>query len=129
MVRLRLPVAKCEFFNAGGSVKDRISQRMVEEAERAGILKPGDTIIEPTSGNTGERWDRPGPRAGVTLGCCAGLAGGSSRSLLSTSAREQLRVVPLPPTSRSQACVDDVGYSHERLPLRVKICLRFLQLP
>ncbi len=46
-------VAKCEFFNAGGSVKDRISLRMVEGAERDGILKPGDTIIEPTSGNTG----------------------------------------------------------------------------
>lgn len=47
-------MAKCEFFNAGGSVKDRISLRMVEDAERAGILKPGDTIIEPTSGNTGK---------------------------------------------------------------------------
>lgn len=47
-------VAKCEFFNAGGSVKDRISLRMVEDAERAGLLKPGDTIIEPTSGNTGK---------------------------------------------------------------------------
>ncbi|XP_035390831.1 cystathionine beta-synthase-like protein isoform X2 [Electrophorus electricus] len=46
-------LVKCEFFNAGGSVKDRISLRMVEDAERAGILKPGDTIIEPTSGNTG----------------------------------------------------------------------------
>ncbi|KAM9038194.1 cystathionine beta-synthase isoform X1 [Sarcophilus harrisii] len=46
-------LAKCEFFNAGGSVKDRISLRMVEDAERAGILKPGHTIIEPTSGNTG----------------------------------------------------------------------------
>uniref|UniRef100_A0A8C8F177 Cystathionine beta-synthase n=1 Tax=Oncorhynchus tshawytscha TaxID=74940 RepID=A0A8C8F177_ONCTS len=46
-------LAKCEFFNAGGSVKDRISLRMVEDAERNGILKPGDTIIEPTSGNTG----------------------------------------------------------------------------
>lgn len=46
-------LAKCEFFNAGGSVKDRISLRMVEDAERAGLLKPGDTIIEPTSGNTG----------------------------------------------------------------------------
>ncbi|XP_037102146.1 cystathionine beta-synthase-like [Syngnathus acus] len=46
-------LAKCEFFNAGGSVKDRISLRMVEDAERAGVLKPGDTIIEPTSGNTG----------------------------------------------------------------------------
>nr|AML23857.1 cystathionine beta-synthase [Fukomys mechowii] len=46
-------LAKCEFFNAGGSVKDRISLRMVEDAECSGILKPGDTIIEPTSGNTG----------------------------------------------------------------------------
>lgn len=46
-------LAKCEFFNAGGSVKDRISLRMVEDAERAGTLRPGDTIIEPTSGNTG----------------------------------------------------------------------------
>ncbi|KAM3934679.1 cystathionine beta-synthase isoform 2-T2 [Leptodactylus fuscus] len=46
-------LAKCEFFNAGGSVKDRISLRMVEDAERDGTLQPGDTIIEPTSGNTG----------------------------------------------------------------------------
>ncbi|KAH7986931.1 hypothetical protein HPB52_024619 [Rhipicephalus sanguineus] len=46
-------VAKCEFFNPGGSIKDRIGLRMVEEAERDGILKPGSVIIEPTSGNTG----------------------------------------------------------------------------
>ncbi|XP_036065694.1 cystathionine beta-synthase isoform X2 [Oryzias melastigma] len=46
-------LVKCEFFSAGGSIKDRIALRMVEDAERAGILKPGDTIIEPTSGNTG----------------------------------------------------------------------------
>ncbi|XP_035225876.1 cystathionine beta-synthase-like isoform X2 [Stegodyphus dumicola] len=46
-------LAKCEFFNAGGSVKDRIGLRMVEEAERQGIIKPGYTLIEPTSGNTG----------------------------------------------------------------------------
>lgn len=46
-------VAKCEFFNPGGSVKDRIGYRMVEDAERAGRLAPGCTIIEPTSGNTG----------------------------------------------------------------------------
>merc|ERR1719324_584436 len=46
-------LAKCEFFNAGGSVKDRIALRMVEDAEKVGQLKPGDTIIEPTSGNTG----------------------------------------------------------------------------
>ena len=46
-------VAKCEFFNAGGSVKDRIGLRMVEDAEAAGTLKKGDVLIEPTSGNTG----------------------------------------------------------------------------
>ena len=46
-------LAKVEFFNPGGSVKDRIAVRMVEAAEADGTLKPGATIIEPTSGNTG----------------------------------------------------------------------------
>lgn len=46
-------VAKVEFFNPGGSVKDRIALGMVEAAEKDGTLKPGTTIIEPTSGNTG----------------------------------------------------------------------------
>ncbi len=61
MVRLRhvtegiaCPVyAKVEYFNPGGSVKDRIATRMIERAEAEGLLKPGGTIVEPTSGNTG----------------------------------------------------------------------------
>ena len=46
-------IAKVEFFNPGGSVKDRVGLAMIEDAERKGTLKPGATIIEPTSGNTG----------------------------------------------------------------------------
>ena len=46
-------LAKCEFLNPGGSVKERVAVRMIEEAETSGRIKPGDTLIEATSGNTG----------------------------------------------------------------------------
>ena len=46
-------IAKLEYFNPAGSVKDRVALAMIEDAEAKGILQPGATIIEPTSGNTG----------------------------------------------------------------------------
>ncbi|MFQ5834733.1 MAG: cysteine synthase A [bacterium] len=51
--QMALIYAKLESFNPGGSVKDRICLKMIEDAEKKGILKPGATIVEPTSGNTG----------------------------------------------------------------------------
>lgn len=46
-------LAKVEYFNPGGSIKDRIAEKLIDAAEEAGLLKPGGTIVEPTSGNTG----------------------------------------------------------------------------
>lgn len=83
------PVAKCEYFNAGGSVKDRISLRMVEDAEKAGILKPGDTIIEPTSGNTGRGWEDPSKVWGKHSGGFAGEGRAETGAWKAARAREE----------------------------------------
>ena len=56
--------AKLEDRNPTGSIKDRPALRMIEQAERDGLIKPGDTILEPTSGTPGSRWRwLPGSRA------------------------------------------------------------------
>lgn len=59
--------AKAEFLNPGGSIKDRVAKNMVEEAERKGLLKPGMTIVEPTSGNTGIGLSLVGVRKGYRV--------------------------------------------------------------
>lgn len=59
--------AKAEFLNPGGSIKDRVAKSMVEEAERAGKLRPGMTIVEPTSGNTGIGLSLVGVRKGYRV--------------------------------------------------------------
>ncbi|GIU98514.1 MAG: hypothetical protein KatS3mg014_0130 [Actinomycetota bacterium] len=58
-------LAKLELLNPGGSVKDRIGLRMIEAAERAGLLRPGGTIVEPTSGTPGTASPSP-PRSRAT---------------------------------------------------------------
>jgi cysteine synthase A len=75
LLRLRkytdLPVfAKCEFLNPGGSIKDRIALRLITCAEAEGKLKPGDTIIEPTSGNTGIGMALVGVQKGYRVVIC-----------------------------------------------------------
>ena len=58
-------VAKIEALNPGGSIKDRAAIALIEAAEREGSLKPGGTIVEPTSGNTAPAWPSP-PRSRAT---------------------------------------------------------------
>ena len=59
--------AKAEFLNPGGSIKDRVAKNMVEQAEKAGKLKKGMTIVEPTSGNTGIGLSLVGVRKGYKV--------------------------------------------------------------
>lgn len=59
--------AKCEFLNPGGSIKDRIAKFMIEQAERQGLIKPGMTLVEPTSGNTGIGLSLVGIRKGYKV--------------------------------------------------------------
>lgn len=63
-----LPIyAKAEFLNPGGSIKDRVAKNMIEQAEKKGVLKPGMTIVEPTSGNTGIGLSLVGVRKGYRV--------------------------------------------------------------
>ena len=61
--------AKCEHLNPGGSIKDRIAQAIVRDAEQRGELKPGDTLIEATAGNTGLGLALMADRRGYKLVC------------------------------------------------------------
>ncbi|MBV9141423.1 MAG: cystathionine beta-synthase, partial [Pseudonocardiales bacterium] len=78
-----LVLAKVEYFNPGGSVKDRIALRMVEVAERSGALRPGGTIVEPTSGNTGVGLAMVAQRRGYRcLFVCPDKVGADKRDVL-----------------------------------------------
>jgi cystathionine beta-synthase len=78
-----LVLAKVEYLNPGGSVKDRIAQRMVEAAERSGALQPGGTIVEPTSGNTGIGLAMVAQRRGYRcLFVCPDKVGADKREVL-----------------------------------------------
>ncbi|MGH4025260.1 MAG: pyridoxal-phosphate dependent enzyme, partial [Pseudonocardiaceae bacterium] len=84
-----LVLAKVEYLNPGGSVKDRIALRMVEAAERSGELRPGGTIVEPTSGNTGVGLALVAQRKGYRcLFVCPDKVGEDKRSVLSAYGAE-----------------------------------------
>ncbi|MGH8921563.1 MAG: pyridoxal-phosphate dependent enzyme, partial [Actinomycetes bacterium] len=84
-----LVLAKVEYLNPGGSVKDRIALRMVEAAERSGALRPGGTIVEPTSGNTGVGLALVAQRKGYRcLFVCPDKVGEDKRNVLAAYGAE-----------------------------------------
>jgi cystathionine beta-synthase len=101
-------VAKLEHMNPGGSVKDRIALPMIEAAERAGLLKPGGVIVEPTSGNTG-----------VGLAMAAAVKGYRCIFVMADKQSEEKRALLRAYGAEVVVCPTDVGPDDERSYYRV----------
>jgi cystathionine beta-synthase len=101
-------VAKLEHMNPGGSVKDRIAMPMIEAAERAGLLKPGGTIVEPTSGNTG-----------VGLAMAAAVKGYRCIFVMADKQSEEKRALLRAYGAEVVVCPTDVDPNDERSYYRV----------
>ena len=101
-------VAKLEHMNPGGSVKDRIAMPMIEAAERAGLLKPGGVIVEPTSGNTG-----------VGLAMAAAVKGYRCIFVMADKQSEEKRALLRAYGAEVVVCLTDVDPSDERSYYRV----------
>src|SRR5258708_31132749 len=99
-------LAKVEYMSPGGSVKDRIALRMVEEAEASGALRPGGTIVEPTSGNTGVGLAIVAVEKGYKcVFVCPGQVAGAKIGRLPAYGREALLPPPPCPPSRRRTHV------------------------
>jgi cystathionine beta-synthase len=111
-----LVLAKVEYFNPGGSVKDRIALRMVDAAERSGALRPGGTIVEPTSGNTGVGLAMVAQRKGYRcLFVCPDKVGADKRDVLKAYGAE----VVVCPTAVAPDHPDSYHSVADRLALQI----------